>query len=225
MRKIALIVAGGKGERMGHDVPKQFLELSGKPVLLHCIEKFRRVCDEIIVVLPESQMAYWKKLCEIHRFNIPHLVVSGGINRINSVINGLEKVSGKCLVAIHDGVRPLIEEQIIANSFIEAEKNGNAISSVKLKDSIREVNAGKSKSQARENFVLIQTPQTFKSEIIKDAYSKLISENIEQSQFTDDASVAEFFGEQINLIDGSYRNIKITTPEDLKIAEVLLKSS
>ena len=223
MKKVALIVAGGKGLRMGHEMPKQFLELAGKPVLMLTIEKFRRVCSEITVVLPKEQIPYWQKLCGIHNFSIPHQLVEGGENRLQSVSNGLASIPGECLVAIHDGVRPLIDDNIITASFDEAEAKGNAIVSVKLKDSIREVNEGKSKAQPRENFVLMQTPQTFKSNTIKDAYNRLLKEDHEQSQFSDDASVAEFYGATINLIEGSYKNIKITTPEDLKIAEVLMK--
>ncbi len=225
MKKIALIVAGGKGIRMGHDVPKQFLELGGKPLLMLTIEKFRHICSEITLVLPKTQIAYWKKLCEIHHFSIPHQIIEGGETRLQSVANGLDAVPGECLVAIHDGVRPLIDEQIITNSFEEAEKKGNSVVSVKLKDSIREIMEEKSVAHTRENFVLIQTPQTFKSETIKYAYSRLMQESPDTTQFTDDATVAEYYGEKINLIEGSYRNIKITIPEDLKIADVLMKSS
>jgi len=225
MKKVALIVAGGVGMRMMQDVPKQFIELSGKPILMHTIEKFRRVCDSITVVLPADQMEYWNRLCKFHQFSIPHQLVEGGENRIKSVHNGLLTIADNCLVAIHDGVRPLLEETLINNSFEVAATKGNAVLSVKLKDSIREVVDGKSKSLDRENFVLIQTPQTFKSNTIKAAYTNLIAESNDLSLFTDDASVAEKYGETINLIDGSYRNIKITIREDLKIAEVLFKSN
>ncbi len=225
MKKIALILAGGSGKRMMRDIPKQFIELSGRPVLMHTIEKFRHVCDEIMLVLPATQFDYWKKLCLMHQFNIPHVLVEGGDNRIQSVSNGLSIVKNESLIAIHDGVRPFIEESLIINAFEIAAKHGNAVLSVKLKDSIREVNQGKSVAKDRQNYVLIQTPQTFKSTTIKEAYKKLISENNETSLFTDDASVAEYYGEDINLVEGSYRNIKITIPEDLIIAEVLLKSS
>ncbi len=225
MRKIALIVAGGKGERMGHEVPKQFLELANKPLLMLTIEKFRHTCNEILVVLPAAQINYWKKLCEIHHFSIPHVVIEGGENRTRSVFNGLNTLTTPCLVAIHDGVRPLIEESIIELAFADAEEKGNAVVSVKLKDSIREVTDGISKAQLRENFVLIQTPQTFRSEIIIDAYKQLMNSGKDITAFTDDASVAEHFGAFINLIEGSYRNIKITTPEDLRIAEVLMRTS
>ena len=210
---------------MGHDVPKQFLELCGRPVLMLTIEKFRHICDEIILVLPKGEFQYWKKLCEIHHFSIPHVLVEGGESRTQSVYNGVASISGECLIAIHDGVRPLISEQIITTSFDVAHKQGNAVASVRLKDSIREVNEGRSKVQQRENFVLIQTPQTFHLDTLKEAYSRWMAEGMNHSQFADDASVAEFYGASINLIEGSYRNIKITTPEDLKIAEVLMKSA
>jgi 2-C-methyl-D-erythritol 4-phosphate cytidylyltransferase len=223
MKKVALIVAGGMGSRMGHDIPKQFLELAGKPILMHTIEKFRHICSHISVVLPSEQFQYWKKLCEIHHFSIPHNLVEGGKTRLESVFNGLESINEDCLIAIHDGVRPLIDEQIITNSFEQAEIAGNAIVSVNLKDTIREIVNGSSKAQMRENFVLVQTPQTFRSITIKNVYSRLMKEVEERSRFTDDASVAEFFGEKINLIEGNYTNIKITTSEDLKIAGVLMK--
>jgi 2-C-methyl-D-erythritol 4-phosphate cytidylyltransferase len=225
MKKIALLVAGGKGERMRHDVPKQFMELGGKPVLMLSIEKFRHVCDEIVLVLPEANVNYWKKLCEIYHFNIPHHIVVGGTTRIHSVFNGLKEIPADSVVAIHDGVRPLIDEHTISNAFIVAENLGNAVTSVKLKDSIREVSDGKSKAHVRENFVLIQTPQTFRTATIKQAYEKLLAGEQDLSQFTDDASVAEFSGEVINLIEGNYRNIKLTTPEDMRVAEVLMHSS
>ncbi len=225
MKKIALIVAGGSGKRMGHEVPKQFLELSNRPVLMLTIEKFRHICNEIILVLPFQHFAYWKRLCEIHHFSIPYTLVEGGEQRLQSVANGLAAVPNGCLVAIHDGVRPLVSESIINASFLMAEQQGNAVTSVKLKDSIREVKEGESKALLRENYMLIQTPQTFQSKRIKEAYTRLIAENIELTPFSDDASVAEYYGESINLIEGSYGNIKITTPEDLLTAEVLIKSS
>jgi 2-C-methyl-D-erythritol 4-phosphate cytidylyltransferase len=222
MKNIALIVAGGQGSRVKSAVPKQFLELHHKPVLMHAIEKFRRSCNTIIVVLPESQIAFWEKLCAMHHFAIPHQLVKGGETRLHSVYNGLKEIKEECLVAIHDGVRPLVDEKIIAESFRVAAEKGNAVASVKLKDSIREMRSGKNFAIARENYVLLQTPQTFNSKAIREAYQKLFQAGIALGNFTDDAMVAEYSGAEITLIEGSYSNLKITVPEDLIIASALM---
>lgn len=222
-KKYALIVAGGSGKRMESETPKQFLGLSGKPVLMRTIEAFNTISEiEIIVVIPSSDFENWKNLCGQFSFTVKHILVEGGETRFHSVRNGLKKVDADSLVAIHDGVRPLITKEIIEHSFDIAEQKGNAVVAVKLKDSIREMTlTGSSKNVNRNNYYLIQTPQTFKSFTIKDAYQKATHYN-----FTDDASVAEeILGEKINLIIGSYQNIKITTPEDLVFAEVLIDSN
>ncbi len=216
-KKYALIVAGGSGSRMGSVLPKQFMELKGRPVLMHTLEKFNG-CT-IILVLPEMQIEYWKTLCANNGFTLPHQVCKGGETRFHSVRNGLELIKEKdALVAIHDGVRPLITQEIIAKTFDMASEKGNAVAAVKLKDSIREITLdGRTRNANRNNYWLIQTPQTFQSGLIKEAYAHATHYN-----FTDDAGVLEEFGKSVFLTEGSYRNLKITTPEDLIIAEALL---
>ncbi len=219
MKNYAIIVAGGVGRRMGSDTPKQFLKIGGQPILMHTITAFYQYDHkmEIVLVLPHSHFSQWTELSLMHDFDVPHCMVGGGSTRFHSVKNGLDSIGDEGTVAIHDGVRPLIEQEIIQNSFEVANTKGNAIVSVELKDSIRQLKGQRSNSVDRMAFRAIQTPQTFKVSDIKEAY------RIEyQESLTDDASVAELAGQKINLIDGSYRNIKITTSEDLVIAEALL---
>ena len=224
-QKYAVLVAGGSGSRMGSEVPKQFLPLAGKPILSHTIEQFLKIENiQIILVLPERDIDYWNGIVAQQQVNLTFLksikIVAGGKSRFQSVKNGLAHVESDGLVAVHDGVRPLISTEIIEKSFQVANELGNSVTSVQLKDSIREVGENQqNKAVERTKFRLMQTPQTFRSEIIKKAF-----EVEEQSFFTDCASVLEFTGYSINLIDGAYENIKITTPEDLIVAEALLKS-
>ena len=221
-KRYVLIVAGGDGKRMESETPKQFLILNGKPILMHTIEAFNKILNiQLILVLPFSKFDEWKNLCEKFSFSVKHTLVEGGETRFHSVKNGLEKVDINSFAAIHDGVRPLITKEIIAHSFEIAEQKGNAVVGVKLKDSIREITlTGSSKNVNRNNYYLIQTPQTFQSAIIKEAYEKATHYN-----FTDDAGVVEeILGVKINLIEGDYKNIKITTPEDLIIASAFMNS-
>jgi 2-C-methyl-D-erythritol 4-phosphate cytidylyltransferase len=219
--KYAIIVAGGKGLRMNQPLPKQFTNLCGKPLLMHTMQAFAKINGlEIILVLPENHIPFWKQLCIDNNFLTPHKLVAGGPTRADSVINGLNYIeTNNALVAIHDGVRPLITTQIIENAFNEAQEKGNAIAAVKLKDSIRQVTGQGNKHVNRDEFYLIQTPQTFWVNEIKHAYA---TQN--PAGFTDDAGIFEATGKHIHLIEGSYSNIKITTPEDLIIAEALLQS-
>lgn len=219
MKSYALIVAGGVGRRMGSNTPKQFLNIGGQPILMHTINAFYQYDHtiEIILVLPPSHFSRWTELSLMHDFDVPHRMVGGGSTRFHSVKNGLDTIEDDGIVAIHDGVRPLIETDIIRNSFEVAKKEGNAVVSVELKDSIRRLDGKTSKSINRTSYKVVQTPQTFKVRHIKKAYSIEYQEAI-----TDDASVAELAGQKINLIEGSYRNIKITTTEDLIVAEALL---
>ncbi|HEY1054626.1 MAG TPA: 2-C-methyl-D-erythritol 4-phosphate cytidylyltransferase [Emticicia sp.] len=224
-QKYAVLVAGGSGTRMGSEVPKQFLPLAGKPILLHTIDQFMRVDRiKIILVLPEKDIEYWHSITKQQSLEVESYqsikIVIGGKSRFQSVKNGLVHVENNSLVAVHDGVRPLIDAEIIEKSFKTADELGNAVTSVQLKDSIREVGENQqNKAVERTKFRLMQTPQTFQSELIKKAF-----EVDEQNFFTDCASVLEFAGFPINLIEGSYENIKITTPEDLIVAEALLRS-
>jgi 2-C-methyl-D-erythritol 4-phosphate cytidylyltransferase len=219
MNKTALIVAGGSGTRMESNLPKQFLLLAGKPILMHTIEAFYHSgVNHIILVLPQSQIDFWNQLCQTHQFTIKHQIVAGGASRFESVQNGLQHCNNNDLVAIHDGVRPFVSKEIILNSFETAAQKGNAVAAVRLKDSIRKVELLSNKNVNRDNYYLIQTPQTFKAQLIKEAYAAQ-----DHINFTDDASVWELNGYAINLIPGDYKNIKITTPEDLLVGEAFLK--
>ncbi len=216
----AIIVAGGKGTRMKSQTPKQFLELDGLPVLMHTINVFFHYSESIrvILVLPEDDLKTWELLCKKYIYQKPLTLAAGGDTRFQSVKNGLEKISEKSgLVAIHDGVRPLVSEDIIAASFRLAAVHGSAVAAVRLKESIRKTDKDNTRAVDRSDYRLIQTPQTFDLSIVKNAY-----EIKEEPGLTDDASVVERSGHSISLFEGSYSNIKITTPEDMVVAEALL---
>lgn len=217
----ALVVAGGKGTRIKSSLPKQFIELSGKPVLFHTLQAFHRYNPslKIVLVLPADDFNTWETLVSQHQFSVPVVLQAGGETRFQSVKRGLEKIEGPGLVAIHDGVRPLVSEDIIGASFRLAAVHGTAVAAVRLKESIRITDQDTTRAADRSKFRLIQTPQTFDLELIKKAY-----EQKEDPNFTDDASVAERAGHGISLFEGSYENIKITTPEDLVVAEALLRA-
>lgn len=217
----ALVVAGGKGTRFKSEVPKQFLALNGRPVILHTLDAFFRYSETIrvILVLPGKDMDTWKSLVDRYSFSKPVHVQPGGDTRFQSVKNGLECVTGDGLVAIHDGVRPLVSSDIIAASFRLAAVHQSAVAAVRLKESIRITDQNTTRAVDRSRFRLIQTPQTFRVNLIKEAYQMK-----EDPSLTDDASVAEHAGHVISLFEGSYDNIKITTPEDLTVAEALLRS-
>jgi 2-C-methyl-D-erythritol 4-phosphate cytidylyltransferase len=216
-----VIVAGGSGKRMGAEIPKQFLELEGRPVLMHTIERFKAFNDaiEIITVLPENQLLFWVDLQKKHSFQVLHTLVKGGSNRFQSVKNGLKFVNTPGLVAIHDGVRPFVNTDTIKRCFEMAEKLGNAIPAVSPSESLRLITGHDSLPVNRLNVKQIQTPQVFNAALIKNAYKQEYS-----TDFTDDATVLEKTGEKINLIEGNRENIKITNPEDLLISAALLKS-
>lgn len=227
MENFAVIVAGGSGKRMGAAIPKQFMLLNEKPILVHTLEKFLAASiDRIILVLPENDIPYWEK--QVLR-NFPKLVAAilkeklcvtiGGATRYQSVKNGLNQIKQKQgLVAIHDGVRPFISADLINATFALASEKGSAVLAVDSKDSVRIVdNDGSNSHIDRSQVKLVQTPQTFTLKGIKDAFSLG-----EREHFTDDASVYEFAGNKVFLVQGSYDNIKITTPEDIHIAHQIL---
>ncbi|HEY3406426.1 MAG TPA: 2-C-methyl-D-erythritol 4-phosphate cytidylyltransferase [Ohtaekwangia sp.] len=220
-KEYAIIVAGGKGTRMKTKLPKQFLEIQGLPVLMHTIQAFYRYSESIsiILVLPEDDFETWKNLCEQYHFHKPVILQKGGDTRFQSVKNGLDKIEGDGLVAVHDGVRPLVSEDIIGASFRLAAVHQSAVAAVRLKESIRITDQDNTKAVDRSKFRLIQTPQTFQVELIRKAYQIK-----EDPSLTDDASVAERAGHIISLFEGSYENIKITTPEDLIVAEALMQA-
>ncbi|MCE7058442.1 2-C-methyl-D-erythritol 4-phosphate cytidylyltransferase [Dyadobacter sp. CY343] len=221
MQEYAVIVAGGSGSRMKSDIPKQFHTVNGLPVIMHTIRAFRNYSADlhIILVLPEIQFLFWENLCDTYQFKERYQLVSGGSTRFHSVKNGLSSINAvEGYVAVHDGVRPVISKEVIAASFFTAAEFGSAVASVPLKESIRSIdpNLG-NRALDRTHFRLVQTPQTFRLPWMLDAFSVDYQEH-----FTDCASVLEAKGYPIQLIDGAYENIKITTPEDLKWAETYL---
>lgn len=220
--KYTIIVAGGIGQRMGSKIPKQFLLIKGRPILMYTIEAFHQYLPTmpLTLVLPRQQMEAWKNLCSNYKFNLPVTLCAGGSSRFQSVKNGLATLPAKGLVAIHDGVRPLIDPETIERSFISASRFQSGVTVIPIKNSIREVFAGESsgsKSLDRSNYRMVQTPQTFDLAMLKKAY-----DTEEQPAFTDDASVWESAGNEVNLVEGSEKNLKITTVQDLVMAETLL---
>ena len=215
-----IIVAGGFGSRMQADMPKQFLELCGSPILMHSIKAFTDACEDIrmVVVLPPSQIEYWKELCHQYGFTQSHEIAEGGDTRFHSVKNGLSLLPDEGLAAIHDGVRPLVSRQTITGCFREARKGGSAVPVVPVIDSVREVCGLTSRILDRSALRLIQTPQVFDIALLKKAYEQGYIPT-----FTDDASVFEKAGHIIRLVEGNVENIKITTPNDLILAEALKK--
>lgn len=218
-KKSVIIVAGGKGKRMSIETPKQYLPLNGKPVLMHTILKFHSCVPEIfiVVVLPFDQIEEWNRIISEHRFIIPHQIVPGGEERFHSVKNGLNKIDDDGLVAIHDGVRPLVSEKVIHESFSIAKKTGAAIPVIRPSESLRQIVDSGSKPVNRDAFRLVQTPQTFQTSLIKKAYQQPY-----EPWFTDDASVFEADGYQVTLFEGNRENIKITWPEDIYLAGHLI---
>ena len=216
-----LIVAGGRGTRMGGPQPKQFLELAGRPVLMHTLEAFDRwdASARLIVVLPEDQIDTWKRLCEAHVFGRIHRVVAGGETRFHSVQNGLGAVASDGLIAVHDGVRPLVAPSVIAACFAAAADGGAAVPVVPVVESVREVDAdGGSRPVDRTRLRVVQTPQVFRADVLRAAYCLPYD-----PRFTDDASVVEASGVAVRLVPGNRENIKLTTPMDLLLAEQLMR--
>ncbi len=219
MKAYAVIVAGGKGLRMGGDVPKQFLPIGGKPVLMHTIEAFRRALDdvEIVLVLPADQHDYWQKLCKDYKFHSPELIAKGGETRFHSVKNGLALLPNdiEAVVGVHDGVRPFVSKETIRRCFAAAAEGKAVVPVVAVVETVRQILPdGKSVTRPRDEYRLVQTPQTFPLALLKEAYQQPFSD-----AFTDDASVVEALGKDIVMIEGNRENIKITTPSDLRIAE------
>lgn len=219
MKAYAVIVAGGKGLRMGGDVPKQFLPIGGKPVLMHTVEAFRRALDdvEIVLVLPAEQHDYWQKLCKDYKFHSPELIAKGGETRFHSVKNGLSLLPNdiEAVVGVHDGVRPFVSKETIRRCFAAAAEGKAVVPVVAVVETVRQILPdGKSVTRPRDEYRLVQTPQTFPLALLKEAYQQPFSD-----AFTDDASVVEALGKDIVMIEGNRENIKITTPSDLRIAE------
>ena len=251
MTSFAIIVAGGKGLRMGADLPKQFLPSGGRPVLMHTLEAFERAIPGIhlILVLPADHQPFWRDLCRQHSFTLPHAIATGGPTRFHSVLNGLKTITPEpgMLVAVHDGVRPFVSADVIRRTFEAARAHGAAVPVIPVVETLRKLStsapspssslstqpssspstsatvpaplgAGSSRTVDRSLFRLVQTPQTFQLPLLLKAYGQPYRET-----FTDDASVVEALGHPITLVEGNRENIKITTPFDLTIAEVLLR--
>lgn len=213
-----IIVAGGKGLRMGGDVPKQFQLLGNQPVLMHTLQRFADDCKDlqIILVLPQEQIEYWSDLGEKYHFGVEHWIVAGGETRFHSVQSGLAQIpdDAEGVVAVHDGVRPLVSREVIEKCFEEARRKKAVVPVVPVVESLRHVSDG---AVPRADYRLVQTPQTFDIQLLKQAYRQPYSKD-----FTDDASVVEAFGHPISMVEGNRENIKLTTPFDLRIAEMLL---
>ncbi len=216
--KAVIIVAGGVGSRMQADIPKQFLLLAGKPVLMHSLEKFKAYDPEItvIVAMHTDYTDYWKELCRKYAFSLPHQIVPGGKTRFHSVKNALDLIGNEVFTAVHDAARPLISPELIQRLFEAAAQSGAAIPAISVSESVRSVQNGNSRPVDRSNLRLIQTPQVFETEILKSAYRLVY-----RPEFTDDASVVEAYRQSITLVEGEPQNIKITNPVDIKIAEAL----
>ena len=230
MTDYVIIVAGGKGLRMGSDIPKQFLPVGGKPVLMRTLERFREYSPtlQIILVLPKAQQDYWRQLCQQYQFPLPveegvrggsYLLADGGETRFHSVQNGLALIpdDAEGVVGVHDGVRPFPSIEVIRNCYETAREKKAVIPVIPVVETVRQLEGATSFTVPRDDYRLVQTPQCFDIQLLKAANRQPYNDN-----FTDDASVVESYGHAITLVEGNRENIKITTPYDLKIAEVLI---
>ena len=218
MKKYIIIVAGGKGLRMGGDIPKQFLPVCGKPVLMRTLEAFHAydASMRLILVLPVSQQAYWKQLCEEYQFDLVHEIANGGETRFHSVKNGLALVKEDGLVGVHDGVRPFVSQEVISRCYEEAVSLKAVIPVIGVVETVRHLTEEGSETVPRDQYKLVQTPQVFDVTLLRRAYQQEYTD-----LFTDDASVVEALDEKVYLVEGNRENIKLTTPFDLKLAELL----
>ena len=222
MERYAILVAGGKGLRMGGDIPKQFLPIGGKPVLMRTIEVFCQAYPDIhiILVLPVSQQDYWQQLCQDYHFTIPAQIADGGETRFHSVINGLKLIpeGTEGIVGVHDGVRPFVSVETIHRCYDEAVEFGAVVPVISVVETVRQlIKDGTSVTVPRDEYKLVQTPQTFRISLLKEAYQQPYT-----SFFTDDASVVEALGKPVHLVEGNRENIKITTPADIRFVNGLL---
>lgn len=224
MKKYLIVVAGGKGTRMGGDMPKQFQSLGEKPVVMLTLERLHAIDPgiQLILVLPADHFELWKELCKQHSFAVPLLLAQGGSTRFHSVQNGLAQVDDidEALVGVHDGVRPFVSPRVLADCFREAWINGAAVPMIDLQDSLRHIVGGNGATEVvpRDRYRLVQTPQVFKLSLLRRAYEQRFIE-----EFTDDASVVEALGEQVVAVEGNRENIKLTTPFDLMIAKTIIE--
>ena len=221
MNKYLVVVAGGKGLRVGGAIPKQFLPIGGEPILMHTLRAMNGALapKRIVVVLPESHMEHWRRICEGHHFDVPHEMVIGGDTRWQSVKNGLATLPDDGLVAIHDGVRPFVAVKVVQGCAEAAKEHGGAIPTLPLNDSLRQLDGDNSFIVHRSSYLAVQTPQIFRTAELKHAYERPYSE-----EYTDDAAVYEADGGVVSLIRGNRENIKITHSSDLLFANALLSS-
>jgi 2-C-methyl-D-erythritol 4-phosphate cytidylyltransferase len=223
MKKYAIIVAGGKGLRMGGELPKQFIPVEGRPVLMRTLDAFHAFDStiEIILVLPRDHQPYWQELCREYQFAVPHRIADGGATRFHSVQNGLALVDEpEALVAVHDGVRPFVSPEVIEACYREAEAHGAVVPVIPVVETVRHLLPEGSVTVPRDAYRLVQTPQTFRASLLRRAYEQPFCE-----AFTDDASVVEDLGHAVHLVEGNRENIKLTTPYDLIVAKALVESS
>ena len=224
MKKHLIVVAGGKGLRMGGDMPKQFQLIGGKPVLMVTLERLHSIDPtmQLILVLPADHFELWKELCKEHGFAVPLLLTQGGATRFHSVPNGLAQVDDleEALVGVHDGVRPFVSQRVVDDCFREAWIHGAAIPMIELQDSLRHIVGGNGVTEVvrRDRYRLVQTPQVFKLSVLRRAYEQRFVET-----FTDDASVVEAAGMQVVAVNGNRENIKLTTPFDMMVAKTLME--
>ena len=221
MKRYAVIVAGGKGLRMGGDVPKQFLSIGGKPVLMRTVDAFVKAVPDVsvVLVLPVSQHDYWRGLCVRYRCCQDVAVADGGETRFHSVRNGLALIpeEEESVVAVHDGVRPFVSAEVIVRCYEEAERHGAAVPVIPVVETVRHLRQGGSVTVPRDEYCLVQTPQTFNTALLRKAYRQDY-----RPAFTDDASVVEALGAEVSLVEGNRENLKLTTPSDLPYAEFIV---
>ncbi len=222
--RYAIIVAGGKGLRMGTELPKQFLPIAGRPILMHTLEAFERAIPGIrlILVLPHDQQAFWQSLCQQHAFTLPHTIADGGATRFHSVLNGLHTIPldenyESAIVGVHDGVRPFVSSEVIRGCYEAAVEKGAVVPVIPVVETIRHLSGASSATVDRSQYRLVQTPQTFQLPLLLRAYQQPY-----RDAFTDDASVVEALGHPIALVEGNRENIKITTPADITFSEFYL---
>lgn len=224
MKKYLIVVAGGKGLRMGGEMPKQFQLIGDKPVLMVTLERLHAIdpAMQLILVLPEAHFELWAELCKGSEFNVPLLLAAGGSTRFHSVQNGLAQVddADEALVGVHDGVRPFVSPRVVEDCFREAWIHGAAIPMIEVQDSLRHIVGGNGVTEVvpRDRYRLVQTPQVFKLSVLRRAYEQRFVES-----FTDDASVVESAGMQVVAVEGNRENIKLTTPFDLMVAKTLME--
>jgi len=219
MKRTMIVVAGGSGSRMGAEIPKQFLPLCGIPLLMHTLSNLHGMDSSMqtILALPSDHIPSWKKLCAKHRFTVPHVTVAGGNTRFQSVKNALDAVTDSELIGVHDGVRPFVSKEVVENCFGAANMHGAAVPVIPIVQSLRRVEGETSEAVDRSVFRSVQTPQCFRSELLMEAFR-----NATHDHYTDDAAVVEDNGHRIALVDGNSENIKVTTPLDMRLAELLI---